>query len=283
MYSAAIAAEGVEGPDPHEAHHEEGHGAGARHGADHHAGAHLAAHHAQAHDHGAAGHGAAHAHEPHEDPLSRNPMTIALCVLTLFAIPGAAWLLEHGYTSLVTAESMYGSVGEWVAAGLPEGIAHHDSQVAHDAHLRALILSLIVASAGILAAWYLYVLRRDLPARITARLGEVYVAVRRKYYVDEAVDATAVRGTLGLAGLQRWFDEKVVDGVVNLFGWTGKQLGFFAAGFDRVVVDGAVNLVGSLTQTFGSVARLLQTGRVQQYVSFAVAGGLAAAAWLILS
>jgi NADH-quinone oxidoreductase subunit L len=284
MYSAAIAAGGVEGPDPHEAHHDEAHhdqrpDVGAHHDEAHRAGAHGAG----GHSHVAIGHDAGHAHEPHEDPLWRNPMTIALCVLTLFAIPGAAWLLEHGYTSLVTVESMYAGAGEWVAAGLPEGIADHHSHVALEAHRLALIVSLAVASAGILAAWYLYVLRRDLPARIAARLGEVYLAVRRKYYVDEVVDATVVRGTLGLAALQRWADEKIVDGVVNLCGWTGKNLGFFAAAFDRIVVDGAVNLVGNLTQTFGSVARLLQTGRVQQYVSFAVAGGLAAAAWLILS
>jgi hypothetical protein len=37
-----------------------------------------------------------------------------------------------------------------------------------------------------------------------------------------------------------------------------------------------------LTQTFGSIARLLQSGRVQQYATYAVFGGLLLAAWLIL-
>ena len=54
-------------------------------------------------------------------------------------------------------------------------------------------------------------------------------------------------------------------------------------GFDRVVVDGIVNFVGMMSQTFGAVSRLLQTGRVQQYAAFAVGGGLLTAAWLILS
>jgi hypothetical protein len=48
------------------------------------------------------------------------------------------------------------------------------------------------------------------------------------------------------------------------------------------VVDGAVNGVGLTTQTFGSVARLLQSGRIQQYATYAVFGGLALAVWLIL-
>ena len=47
-----------------------------------------------------------------------------------------------------------------------------------------------------------------------------------------------------------------------------------SAWFDRVFVDGAVNGVGAaLTQAFGSLVRLLQTGRIQQYAAFAVAGG----------
>ena len=57
---------------------------------------------------------------------------------------------------------------------------------------------------------------------------------------------------------------------------------FFSAWFDRTFVDGAVNGVGAVTQVFGSAVRLLQSGRVQQYAAFAVAGGLAAAVWLIL-
>ena len=43
-----------------------------------------------------------------------------------------------------------------------------------------------------------------------------------------------------------------------------------------------VNLVGYMTQAFGSVVRLFQTGRIQQYVSFAVVGGILVAAFQIL-
>ena len=270
MYSAAIAAEGVEGPDPHEGHgddhgHDDGHGA-----------------HHDAHGHDDHGHGS-HGHEPHEDPLLRNPMTIALVILTLFSIPGGAYLLEHGFLALNEVGKMYGETSSWVYSRIPVGIADHHSHVAHSSHTAALIVSLIVASAGIIGAWFLYVKRRDLPAKITAALGDVYMTVRRKYFVDEFVDATVIRGTLGLSMAQHWIDENVVDGLVNFIGKLNVVLGVIHAAFDRIVVDGAVNLVGNVTQTFGSVARLLQTGRVQQYVSFAVAGGLAAAAWLSLS
>ena len=82
--------------------------------------------------------------------------------------------------------------------------------------------------------------------------------------------------------LLRWIDETVVDGLVLLVGRINRSGGGVFAWFDQKVVDGAVNGVGALTQTFGFIARLFQTGRVQQYASFAVAGGLAVAAWLLL-
>jgi NADH:ubiquinone oxidoreductase subunit 5 (subunit L)/multisubunit Na+/H+ antiporter MnhA subunit len=85
-----------------------------------------------------------------------------------------------------------------------------------------------------------------------------------------------------VANLLGWIDRNVVDATVNLVGRIGMSLGKGSATFDRVVIDGAVNGVGLFTQTFGSVVRLFQSGRVQQYATFAVFGGLALAAWLIL-
>jgi hypothetical protein len=45
---------------------------------------------------------------------------------------------------------------------------------------------------GIALAFVLYVVRPD-PGRVVAALGQVYTAVRRKYYIDEFVDATVIR------------------------------------------------------------------------------------------
>ncbi len=260
-YSAAIAAEGVEGPDPHE-YAEDDHG-----------------HDAHGHDHAVAhGHGA---HEPHESPAT---ITIALCALALFALPGVALLLSGSFAHLVTPETMYGEeVGRWVTNRLPEGLADHGSPLAHAAHTRALVVSLLVASTGIALAWFLYVQRRDLPGRVTVFLGETYRAVRRKYFIDEAVDVAVVGSTWKLTYLMKWFDEKIIDGLVNLVGRANRLGGFLSAWFDRTFIDGAVDLVGMLSQFFGAAFRLLQTGRIQQYAAFAVGGGILTAAWLILS
>jgi NADH-quinone oxidoreductase subunit L len=91
-----------------------------------------------------------------------------------------------------------------------------------------------------------------------------------------------IGGSVSLGLALNWVDKNIVDGLVNLVGRTGRSIGVVSSHFDRVVVDGAVNGVGLVTQTFGSVVRLVQSGRIQQYATFAVFGGLMLAAWLIL-
>jgi NADH-quinone oxidoreductase subunit L len=81
----------------------------------------------------------------------------------------------------------------------------------------------------------------------------------------------------------KWIDEKIIDGLVLLVGRVNKATGFLSAWFDRMFVDGAVNAVAHVSQASGAAFRLLQTGRIQQYATFAVGGGLLTAAWLILS
>jgi hypothetical protein len=63
----------------------------------------------------------------------------------------------------------------------------------------------------------------------------------------------------------------------------GRGLGTLCAWIDKNIVDGAANGVANATQALGSVARLLQTGRIQQYISFAVGGALLLAAFHILT
>ena len=107
--------------------------------------------------------------------------------------------------------------------------------------------------------------------------------VRKRYFVDEGVQLLVLDPCMKLAKGLKWIDEKLVDGLVLLIGRINKALGFVSAWIDKTFVDGLVNSVGLLSQGFGAAFRLLQTGRIQQYAAFAVAGGLLTAAWLILS
>lgn len=219
-----------------------------------------------------------HAHE------SPKTMTIALCGLAFLGIFGGKfWLanldvLAHHppwFELLATPEKLY--------PGVELQNTHVFGEHAiHNAHNWALGISLFVALTGIAGAFAIYLLRKADPARITGGLGEIYHTVKNKYYIDEFANASVIRLQTWLATVLRWIDEHIVDGIVNGVGRTNRALGFLSAWFDKTVVDGVVNGVGGLTQAFGYTARLFQTGRIQQYVSFAVGGSLLLAAWFML-
>ena len=70
-----------------------------------------------------------------------------------------------------------------------------------------------------------------------------------------------------------WFDNNIVDGLVNLVGRLGVWASFLVGKFDNAVVDGAVNGVATATIESGSFVRRIQTGKLYHYV-FVLAGGV---------
>ncbi len=226
-----------------------------------------------------------HIHDhAHESPW---PMTVSLIVLAAFGLfAGHFWLMHPGdlmaghgtwFTAFVTPESMYPGIALADMNTIPVSQADHNT-----AHTAALIISSVVMLSGILMAFLIYNRKKISAEKITKSLGEVYPTVANKYYIDEAVNGSVIAGTMWLSRSQKWIDEHIVDGFVLLIGRINKGVGFIGAWIDKNIVDGLVNWVGLVTQSLSSAVRLLQTGRVQQYVSFAVAGGLLAAAYLIL-
>jgi NADH-quinone oxidoreductase subunit L len=102
----------------------------------------------------------------------------------------------------------------------------------------------------------------------------VHRLVFNKYYVDEAYQATVVRGVVDGARTLSWVDSRLVDGIVNLCGIIGRLCGFFQGWLDRWFVDGLVNLVGDALVRAGRGLRHLQTGRIQTYLYGALGGAL---------
>jgi NADH-quinone oxidoreductase subunit L len=258
-----------------------------------------------AHGHGDHGHG--HAHVPHE-----SPRTIVVAILMLAALGflgGNFWLVGTGngdwFNKSVSLERLYGL--EEVVEKIPHLHLEHLTQEAyhkehagepveglsmavedelhalHASHTWAPIISTLVAGLGILLAACLYLWKLASPERITSRLGLLYTTVRDKYYIDEIVNGTVIRFVAVSAKAWKAFDEMVVDGIVNLHGYVYKRLGFAAAWIDLRIVDGVVNYLALTSQAFGAIARLVQTGRIQQYAAMAVGGAVLAAAWLILN
>jgi NADH-quinone oxidoreductase subunit L len=158
------------------------------------------------------------------------------------------------------------------AAAALKGFTH----VSHVAEWGLMLLSLAIAVAGIYVAYILYF---D-AARSLVRLGalrERWDALHRvlfhKYYVDELYAATVIRGTLGLGRALAWFDNAIIDGLVNFAGWCCRATSWINGTIDKYVVDGAVNLVAGSVIAGGRQLRKLQTGRINSY-AYGVAVGI---------
>ncbi|MCL4146935.1 UNVERIFIED_CONTAM: hypothetical protein GTU68_049433 [Idotea baltica] len=239
-----------------------------------------------------------HVHDhAHESPL---PMTISLSALAFLGMFGGQfWLANMDImgSQLTWFENLVGYDSHHALnnfAGMYPGIVLQNTYlgfgaaelttVGEHAHHSAVILSLTVAGLGILVAFmaYQWKVKAFSPEKFTSTIAPIYRTVLNKYYIDEFVNKTFIRLSMVVAYVFKWFDETIVDGIVNTVGRLNRIIGTFSAWFDKTFVDGLVNLMGILSNGFGAALRLLQTGRIQQYVSFAVAGGLATVAWLLL-
>jgi len=134
--------------------------------------------------------------------------------------------------------------------------------------LAPLFISLAAAGAGWALGWLLYG-RNPAAARARdplQRLGPLWRLLHRKYYLDEAYRALFVQLALLLSRASALLDSLVVDGAVNASGRGGNLLSRLSGWVDRVIVDGSVNVTAMATGELSRGLRLVQTGRVQQYL-----------------
>lgn len=135
-------------------------------------------------------------------------------------------------------DAAHATNGTHFAEGTPEKHARVD-ETAHDEGHLLMYLSGLISIAGIAAAWYLYVRRRDLPARVAADVPELHDLLMHKYYVDELNDAAIVQPL-----------------------W---KSGRAAQAADDNLVDGALWLITAMPRAMGALFRTLQDGLIQSY------------------
>jgi NADH-quinone oxidoreductase subunit L len=118
-------------------------------------------------------------------------------------------------------------------------------------------LAVYLAAAGAVVAWFLYLKRPDIPARLLTQFSAIHGLLMNKYYFDWFNENVIARGTRGLGfGLWKVGDETLIDGTV---------------------VNGSAKAVGALA----AVTRGLQSGYLYHY-AFAMIVGLAAlVGWLV--
>ncbi len=177
---------------------------------------------------------------------------------------------------------------QWLAPVMAGHQLAHDADAEHGHHDLTLEYGLMAASigialAGIGLAWLMYH-RKALRPEIFAQAagGWAYKAVYNKYWVDEAFYAVFLGGTLGLARAFAWFDQTVIDGVVNGSAVVTRLASRINGAFDFRIIDGLVNLTADIIHGFGGFVRRFQTGSINAYlyvVVMVVTAVLFAQAW----
>jgi NADH-quinone oxidoreductase subunit L len=144
------------------------------------------------------------------------------------------------------------------------------TEAMHQAHIPAMLLSLLVAGLGILTAFLFYQWKKLDPDKLANSIKPLYKLSLNKWYFDEIYDATFIAFTLGLSKVLFWFDTYIVDGIVNGSATVTKLISRISDGFDHYVVDGLVNSMGYISSFIGLFFRRFQTGKVQTYIVLVV-------------
>ena len=206
-----------------------GHAKWGAHGHDAHAAAHDDhASHAQIESHSEpdASHGHGHGdHEPHESPWV---MLVPLLLLSVGAVFAGGVFASHFVGEGREAfwrGAIYNATSNRVLASLEDVPAW--------LHLAPLIVTAI----GFVAAWWAYILKEGLGARLAARGGPLHAFLYNKWYFDEIYDFIFVRGAKGLgdlfwkAGDQKIIDRLGPDGVSAMSYLTGRGVGRVQTGY----------------------------------------------------
>ena len=215
------------------------------HGGDgaHGAGAHGAvAATADAHGHSAS-HGGHDSHHLHDAPA---PMAIALVVLAIGSVLAGFVGVPHalgGHNQIEAfLEPSFTAIGAHEgAAAAAEAAAPAGAHAETSTELGLMLLSTMVAIAGIFVATLFFLKRPERADRVAAQFAGAHRVLLNKYYVDELYNAVIVQPI-----------KKVSSGLL----WRG---------IDAGVIDGTVNAVGLVVRGWSAVLRRLQTGSVRAY------------------
>jgi len=178
-------------------------------------------------------------HRPHESP---SVMTIPLVLLAFLSIFGG----YVGIPAVLGGVNRFHHFLEPVLAHYPvTGAAAQPAS--HGLELLLMGVSTVVVLGGVYYAYRMYVRQPTLAADLARRLGPLYRLSFNKYFVDEAYHLLLVRPFQALAAISwKWFDVRVVDGVVNESGHAVARL--------------------------GGVVRRVQNGLIQHYASIILLG-----------
>jgi len=203
------------------------------------------------HDHGEEGDSQGHHGAPHESPW------VVTVPLVLLAIPSiyAGW----PYIEPMLYGGFFGSA-IYIDALAHPAMAELGAEFHGPAAMALSALTTLpfwLAVAGVATAYYLYMVRKDMPEKIKEKAGIVYAILDDKYGFDRFNDWFFAGGARLLGGkLWRWGDVAAIDGVL---------------------VNGSARLVGQIAR----ISRYLQSGYIYHYAFAMIIGVALLATWFV--
>jgi NADH-quinone oxidoreductase subunit L len=196
-------------------------------------------------EHGQGSHGhAEHGHgEPHESPMV---MLAPLMILALLSLVGGVVGIGNHFENFLAPV-----FGTGVTAGAVGETASRYTEYVF------MIISVLVAIAGAVLAYVLYLSKPELPQKIADSLDGLYEAVVHKYYIDELYAAIFVR--------------PLINGSTRIL-WQG---------VDRKIIDAAVNDAGDGARHVSDEVRHMQSGNIRSYAGWIAAGSAVVIAFMI--
>jgi len=141
----------------------------------------------------------------------------------------------------------------------------------------------VFLTAGAVIAWIIgwkWYVKKTYPLRAESRW---VLFATRQGYLDEVNNRLFVRPVEKLAQILYRFDRHVVDGITKALAVATTVLSLVAHWADKRIVDGFVNGTARTAYRLGHLARLVQNGRLQTYLGFALAVLVLGILYLIIS
>jgi NADH-quinone oxidoreductase subunit L len=199
-------------------------------------------------------------------------MTTPLVILSFFAIT-AGWM--NIPTELPVLGPLAHSLGidHWFGH-LVQGALLVEEEAEHAVatfEIVPLITSLVVALGGILIGWLVY---RNAWQKADDKdpmqfLGPIYTFLQRKYMIDELYNAIFVKTSQWISEVlaYQWIDKGIIDGILHTIARVTYFLGsIFKDQFEKKVINDPPDYLADATQWVARSFRVIQTGRIQNYL-----------------
>ena len=203
--------------------------------------------------------------------VSESPkvMTIPLIILAALSL-----FFFYSFNPFGASSGWFYAAMERPLSIVPELLQPASGAVFYEAvssvHTLAMVLSILIAAGGVLFALAVYHWKKVSADDLAQKAGFLYSGSNNLWYFDEIYNKVFVGGVMSLMKMLRWFDENIVDGIVNGSAVVTQGFSSISGWIDENIVDGLVNATATTADRAGGLLSKIQTGKVQTYLVYVI-------------